>query len=537
MLDLGALKASIVLDDKEATKGMKEFGNTTEKTSGRLKGFLSNIGGMAKTAMLGFTGAIAGVGSAMVGVSAKALETTSMIEKFSATCNVSTDEFQKLDGVMKQMGWSMENAAGDFAMLSEKMYEASTTGEGEAYEMFQKLGVAVEDSSGKLRNTGDVFNDMIMGLQNMEDATERQAIASIMLGTTSEELAPLLSMTNEEFIKIKENVNVIDEEQLNQAKEFKKSWDSLKQTFEMIVTEIGIALMPMFQSLADWVNEHMPQIQDVIEIVFGGVADGIGTLSDTINGLIEWFENLLANNKELSSGLKVVWENIKKMYSKYFKELEELVGAFINWCTKFWDKYGQDIIAIAKQLWEIVKNIFGTAFDIIIELINFFTSMFTGDFEGMSEAITNIVDRLWESVKDLFSQGIKLLFDFVPMLFNLGADLFSGLWDGLKSIWNGISDWVSDKVDWMMDKLMFWRDAEDEMSSGSKNIDGSHASGINYVPFDGYTAQLHKGERVLTAEQARNYSEISTSRMESLLEQLNMKLDRLPRNLAIENRF
>ena len=31
---------------------------------------------------------------------------------------------------------------------------------------------------------------------------------------------------------------------------------------------------------------------------------------------------------------------------------------------------------------------------------------------------------------------------------------------------------------------------------------GSHATGLNYVPYDGYLAELHKGEMVLTARQA-----------------------------------
>ena len=33
-------------------------------------------------------------------------------------------------------------------------------------------------------------------------------------------------------------------------------------------------------------------------------------------------------------------------------------------------------------------------------------------------------------------------------------------------------------------------------------INGSHASGLDFVPFDGYLAELHKGERILTAEEA-----------------------------------
>lgn len=41
---------------------------------------------------------------------------------------------------------------------------------------------------------------------------------------------------------------------------------------------------------------------------------------------------------------------------------------------------------------------------------------------------------------------------------------------------------------------------------------GSHAAGLPYVPFDGYRAELHKGERVLTAQENREYSAINWNR-------------------------
>jgi hypothetical protein len=37
-------------------------------------------------------------------------------------------------------------------------------------------------------------------------------------------------------------------------------------------------------------------------------------------------------------------------------------------------------------------------------------------------------------------------------------------------------------------------------------IDGSHADGLPYVPKDGYIAELHQGERVLTARENAAYS-------------------------------
>jgi hypothetical protein len=36
----------------------------------------------------------------------------------------------------------------------------------------------------------------------------------------------------------------------------------------------------------------------------------------------------------------------------------------------------------------------------------------------------------------------------------------------------------------------------------NQSADGSHANGLNYVPFDGYRAILHQGESVLTRQEA-----------------------------------
>ena len=36
---------------------------------------------------------------------------------------------------------------------------------------------------------------------------------------------------------------------------------------------------------------------------------------------------------------------------------------------------------------------------------------------------------------------------------------------------------------------------------------GSHAGGLAYVPYDRYQAELHRGEKVLNAEKAREYDD------------------------------
>lgn len=46
---------------------------------------------------------------------------------------------------------------------------------------------------------------------------------------------------------------------------------------------------------------------------------------------------------------------------------------------------------------------------------------------------------------------------------------------------------------------------EVNVSGSGTNTDGSHRDGLSYVPYDGYIAELHKGERVLTKGEAKDY--------------------------------
>jgi len=95
-----------------------------------------------------------------------------------------------------------------------------------------------------------------------------------------------------------------------------------------------------------------------------------------------------------------------------------------------------------------------------------------------------------------------------------GQEMINSLWQGAQDIWASFRNWFTDKINWVQDKLMFWRDAKDEMNSGGSTsgggagryYDGSHANGLPYVPYDGYIAQLHRGERVLTAGENKAYN-------------------------------
>lgn len=66
-------------------------------------------------------------------------------------------------------------------------------------------------------------------------------------------------------------------------------------------------------------------------------------------------------------------------------------------------------------------------------------------------------------------------------------------------------------------------------------VHGSHAAGLDYVPFDGYVAELHQGEMVLTRDEAdavRSGPLMSLDSLADAFGAMNPEVDRIQRNLV-----
>lgn len=75
----------------------------------------------------------------------------------------------------------------------------------------------------------------------------------------------------------------------------------------------------------------------------------------------------------------------------------------------------------------------------------------------------------------------------------------------IKSTWDKIGDWWSNLFKGSESKKVEIETVHKDTYVSSNKKDGSHYNGLSYVPFDGYTARLHKGERVLTAKENKQY--------------------------------
>lgn len=67
--------------------------------------------------------------------------------------------------------------------------------------------------------------------------------------------------------------------------------------------------------------------------------------------------------------------------------------------------------------------------------------------------------------------------------------------------------------------------------------DGSHAGGLDRVPFDGYRAELHEGEKVLTKQEASEYSSTSDTSYRDISKQLSKGLEEKSFKESLTNIF
>ena len=244
-----------------ATEGkLKGLEEQAKKANGALteKQALNNLKDMGKAAAV-VTGAfIAGT----VGSAVAAGEFADEVNTLAKQTGLSTDQIQKFKFASDRIDVSLETLTGSMSKLTRNMASAKD-GNKATSEAFDLLGVSVVDSNGKLRDNDVVFQETIKALGEIENGTERDAVAMALFGKSAQDLNPLILGGADALKTMGEEAEaaglIMSQDTLDKANQFSDGMDELKAVSSGIFLNIGLEaidfLLPALKDLVTWLKD------------------------------------------------------------------------------------------------------------------------------------------------------------------------------------------------------------------------------------------------------------------------------------------
>lgn len=272
---------------EDTNKDLKQFGDTAGGTKISLESMAKATDDLAnKTAALSAASA-AGL-AALAGSAVQAGKTADDLNTLSKQTGFTTAELQKMKYASDLIDVSMEDMTGSIQKLVKQMASGS--------DAFKTLGVSVTDETGQLRNATDVWYETLEALSQVENETQRDALAMEIFGKSAASLAGIVDDGGEalrNYGKDAEDLGLImSQDTLDAANRLNDAIDLTQARLEATFLETG----------AKVAETVLPIVEELAEEI-AGLFEWISTLDD---GTIKLIGSFLIFGTVLSPILKIV---------------------------------------------------------------------------------------------------------------------------------------------------------------------------------------------------------------------------------------
>ena len=536
------LKAVLRLDSAQFSRGLKDaqksmgtLGSNAKKatdgissSTGKLSSSLGKIGSLMAGAFAFDTIKNAGQACLEAAASAQALD-SQFSQVFSG---IEGDASKSLAEAAKSTGLMESQMKGSFTQIASF---AKTTGMSteDALSLSERAMVVAADSAAFYdRSLGDVTNslqsflkgnyenDAALGLSCTE--VTRNAAANKLYGKSFKELSEeqkqlaLLSMV--------EDANKLSGALGQSAREsgsYQAQMDKLSQTFTDIKAKVGGAFLePAVNAMArlseylqkvdvDAIIEKIKNFASYFEPTFSVIGEVIGDIINSMKsiGETEAFASIM-------DGVKAVLQYIKDNGAEVAAVIAGIASAIAGYNLVMGILQAKTKLMVWWQgALNTVMNLNPIA--LVVAAIAALVAMFVVAYKK-SDTFREFVNKLWEKLKE----GVSWIKDKALAVF----DSLKEKWDKIKEVFESVKEKFTGIVDAVKNfkfpeiSLPKWVDKALELASATyENVkdafsgdgDGGNtphnAGGWSYIPSDGLR-YLHKGERVLTPEENKAYS-------------------------------
>lgn len=461
---------------------------------------LKAIGGAA-------TGAVAGVGAVTATATAagKAL--------YDAAFNAA------------QAGDAIDEASQRMGMGAEKYQELTY-----AAKMSGVETATLETAAKKLQSTGSKLDlsQAIDQVASIKDESQRTAKAVELFGSKAAySMGPMLGQGTEAIKELKDQAQsfglVMSDEAVAASASFNDALDNMTGKMDAVKNNISAQFLPGITEVMDGVTALFTGEDGAEQKIIDGVesiTEMAGTTTTIVTGIIEQLAGSVAETAPeiIDLLLTGIGDNLPKLADSALSIVGTLASSLLT---------EDNLSKLTGTAAELVTDLVGFLGDNVDLLINAAFDLITGFADGLLE--DGNLGKLTTAAVDLVGNLAVGLIDNIPELIGAAGEICLALWQAIKDYdWWGLAKKVFGKLKDSIKRMVTGDDDDDS--------DGSHAGGLNYVPYDGYIAELHKGERILTAAQAavtpRGDNAADIRRLERKLDRLAVTVNEAPVNVT-----
>lgn len=289
---------------QEASDDMQDLSQATDEATKESEegakgwsGFKQVIADLATSAIKAAVKGLQDLGKALSGAVTDSAAYADEILTLSTTTGIATDKLQEYQYMAGLVDVDVSTITGSLRKLTGQM-DSAASGSGAAADAFAALGVSVTDSEGNLRSNQDVFEDVIDALGQIENTTQRDALAMDIFGRSAQELNPLIEAGSEGIAEFAQEAHdagyVLDNETLSSL----GSVDDEMQRFEARTTAVKnnlvSAFAPALAEAGEKVNDFTTGLIGIKEAYEqGGVQGALDAASGMLESLAEEITNAL----------------------------------------------------------------------------------------------------------------------------------------------------------------------------------------------------------------------------------------------------
>lgn len=226
------------------------------------------------------------------------------------------------------------------------------------------------------------------------------------------------------------------------------------------------------------------KVQGVVDFLMPYIAAAMDSIKNVVEKVVE---SLVPVAESIGKAFSASWDLAKTVWSLASAFFSAIVRAIITIFSPFAPLIGGIFgaaFAAVKTVWGVATSFFKTIFDAITGVFSVIDGILTGDFR-----------KAWEGIKGIFG-GVSSFFQGV------GNQIVAGIKSGVSAMWGGLTSFVRGL--WNGIKGIFVINASD-VKNNTGGSTSRRAGGLDYVPYNDYVANLHRGEMVLTAREADEY--------------------------------